>query len=455
MGMRRVFTALAATVLSVALAAPAVRAETLADALVAAYRNSNLLEQNRALLRATDEDVVQARAAILPVLNFVTSATSNVAQARLVAEMPLIDFGRGRLGIETAREQVLALRAALIGIEQQVLLRAIGAFVEMQTAAQVIGLRQSNVELIQQELRAARERFELGDSTRTDVAIAEARLAAARSALSAAEGDLDVARESFRLAVGRYPGQLAALPGLPRMPASLEAGQATARASHPAITQAQHQVRVADLTAEIARTQRRGTVTGEISAEVTRAQPQGIGGGRRTTSDLNAGVRWSVPLYQGGRLASGERQALARSQGERASLHQTVAEIQQAVASNWSRLAVARAQIRSSEQQIVAARAAFEALRAEAELGARTTLDVLNAEQDLLDAEFTRIEAGAALQLASYSLLESTGQLTVHALNLGIPTYDVEAYSSGFRPAARTPSVQGQRLDAIMGRYGN
>ncbi len=475
MGMNRIFTLVAATALSATLVAPAARAETLADTLVAAYRNSNLLEQNRALLRAADEDVVQARSTLLPVVNFIAGATagerttrsrgaptvtssSRQISARIAAEMTLFDFGRGAAGVEAAREQVLALRAGLIGVEQGVLLRAIVAFVEMQTSSQVIGLRQSNLRLIEQELRAARERFELGDSTRTDVAIAEARLAAARSALSAAEGDLAVAREEFRLAVGRYPGRLAPMPSLPRLPASLDAAQATARASHPSITQAQHQVRAAQLQSEIARRQRYGTVAGELSVGVSDGRSGQAGApGSATTTDLNAGVNWRVPLYTGGRLPSAERQAIARQQGQSFALHQTVAEIQQAVGTNWSRLAVARARLQASDQQIEAARAAFEAVRAEAELGARTTLDVLNAEQELLDAQFARIEAGAALQLASYSLLESTGQLTVGGLNLGIPTYDVEAYSGAFRPAsrARTPSVQGQRLDAILGRYGN
>ena len=469
MGMKRVFTALAATAVSLALTAPVAQAESLADALVAAYRNSNLLEQNRALLRAADEDVVQARSALLPVVNFVTaanaarqqrrpSATGTVStdsiSARLSAELVLFDFGRGRLGIEAARAQVLALRSALIGVEQGVMLNAVAAFVGMQTATQVIGLRQSNVRLIDQELRAARERFELGDSTRTDVAIAEARLAAARSALSAAEGDLAVAREEFRLAVGRYPGALFPLPRLPRLPASLDAAQGTARASHPAIIQAQHQVRASELGSEIARSQRFGTVRGEVSAGISDGRTQQAAT-RGTSTDISAGVSWSAPIYSGGRLPSTVRQTIAQTEGQRASLHQTVAQIQQAVASNWAQLSVARARLTASDQQIEASRAAFEAVRAEAELGARTTLDVLNAEQELLDAQFARIEASAALQLASYALLESTGQLTVTALNLGIPTYDVEAYSGAFAPAARTPSVQGQRLDAIMGRYGN
>ncbi len=470
MGLKRIFAAMAAVTLAVAMAAPVARAETLADALVAAYRNSNLLEQNRALLRATDEDVVQARSALLPVVNFVTGAnaarqersrlgSSSVLYPRSVSaqvsvEMTLIDFGRGRLGIEAAREQVLALRAALIGVEQGVLLNAIASFVDVQTALQVVNLRQSNVRLIDQELRAARERFELGDSTRTDVAIAEARLAAARSLLAAAEGDLAIAREEFQLAVGRAPGSLAPMPALPRLPGSLDAAQATARANHPSITQAQHQVRAAELSGQIARNQRYGTVRGDVSAGVSESRPVGPNSGGRG-ADVSAGVNWSVPLYTGGRLPSAVRQSIAQTEGQRAALHQTVAQIQQSVATNWAQLTVSRARLQASDQQIEAARAAFEAVRAEAELGARTTLDVLNAEQELLDAQFARIEAGAALQVISYALLESTGQLTVTALNLGIPTYDVEAYSSGFAPAARTPSVQGQRLDAIMGRYRN
>ncbi len=471
MGWKRMIAAIAVTAATVALAAPEARSQTLADTLVAAYRNSNLLEQNRALLRAADEDVVQARAALLPVVNFIAGASASERQtriaglptqtgrssqisARVAAEMTLFDFGRGAAGVEVARAQVLALRSGLIGVEQSVLLRAIAAFVEMRTATQVIGLRQSNTRLIEQELRAARERFELGDSTRTDVAIAEARLAAARSALAAAEGDLEIAREEFRLAVGRAPEQLSALPALPRMPSSLDAAQATARANHPAIAQAQHQVRAAELQSDIARRQRFGTVRGEVSAGISDGRAQETTR-RGTTTDINAGITYNVPIYSGGRLPSTERQAIAQQQGQSFALHQTVAEIQQDVASNWSRLAVARARLEASDQQIEASRAAFEAVRAEAELGARTTLDVLNAEQELLDAQFARIEASAALQFASYALLESTGMLTVGALNLGIPTYDVEAYSSAFSPAARTPSVQGQRLEAIMGRYGN
>ncbi|WP_333826940.1 TolC family outer membrane protein [Pararhodobacter sp.] len=454
------------------------QAQTLADTLVAAYRNSNLLEQNRALLRATDEDAVQAQAQLLPVIRFITGAQANRRRIEtstpgvgsivnttssrqmnfsLAAEMPLIDFGRGRLSVAYAREQVLSARAGLIAVEQGVLLQAVQSYLNVVSTRDTVTLRRSNNELIRQELRAARERFELGDSTRTDVAIAEARLAGAQSALSAAEGNFNVAREEFNLNVGMYPGNLTAAPSLPRLPASLQAALDAGRRNHPAIVQAQHQVAAADLLVEIAGLQRFGSVTGSLSAGAV-AAPGG------NTSDLTASVTWGVPIYSGGAVISGERQSIARQDAQRSNLHQTVALVHQAVSENWAQLAVARAQLAASDTQISAARTAYEAVRAEAEFGSRTTLDVLNAEQELLDAQSNRIMASASVQLASYALLEAMGQLTVEALNLGIPTYDVEAYSAGFtrwggnaarpvQPATRAaPSEQGQRLDRIMSR---
>ena len=446
-------------------------AQSLADALVAAYRNSDLLEQNRALLRATDEDVVQAQAALRPVVNFITGTNANWRRITaagvttnesslslnfsLVAEMTLFDFGRSQLGVAFAREQVLSARAGLVSVEQQVLLGAVQAFLGVVRARDEVALRRSNLELIREELRAARQRFELGDSTRTDIAIAEARLAAAESMLAAAEGDFAVAREEYRLATGSYPNRMSQPPALPRLPSSMNSAMSMARRNHPAIAQAQHQVAAADLMVESARAARRGAVRGEVSAGIVGRSGDPA---NSLTRDLSAGIRYSVPLYQGGRLTSDERQAVARREAQRADLNRQVAQIMQSVGSNWAQLEVARARLAASRQQIEAAETAYEAVRAEAELGSRTSLDVLNAEQELLDARSARIGASAGLQLAAYALLESTGQLTVEALNLGIPTYDVEAYGASLRNAGRVrvqPSEQGQRLDRILERYGH
>lgn len=458
---KRIRAALSASAMALALAAPA-SADSLADALVAAYRNSNLLEQNRALLRAADEDVQQAISALYPVVSFATTALSTASGTPdyrlsfgITASIPVYDFGRNRRAIDMTHEMVLSTRSALVVIEQNVLLNAVSSYMGLYTNLQTLQLQRNNVGVISEQLRAARERFELGDSTRTDVALAEARLAASRSALAAAQGDVAISREQYNLAVGQYPSELAAPPRLPRLPSSLEEAQDIARRNHPAITQAQHEVAAADISTEIAGLERRGTVTGSVglSADITRSRPLP----EARDSDLSASVTYQVPLYNAGRLRSVERQGIARAQSRRSALHQTVAIVQQSVAASWAQLQIARATLSAGDLQISASQSAYDAVRAEAELGSRTTLDVLNAEQELLDARSSRILAAANVQIAAYSLLESMGQLTVSALNLGIPTYDVEAYSATLPHGTqgRTPSPQGAALDRIMGRHRN
>lgn len=462
----RVLKGLGALALAMMVAlAPTARAETLGDALVAAYRNSNLLEQNRALLRATDEDVQQAIGALLPVVTFAAGFTTNSAgsphyrlSAGLTASVPVLDFGRGALAIDQARAAVMATRSALLGIEQSVLLQSVQAYMSLFSSVQRLELQNNNVNVISEQLRAARERFELGDSTRTDVALAEARLAAARSSLAAAEGDVAIAREQFNLVIGRYPqGGLRAPPALPQLPPSLVAAQDLARRNHPAVAQAQHQVTAADIAARIAERQRMGTVTATLGAEARHTRSDSLFGPTTTNSaDLTASLNYSAQLFNGGRTDSARRQAVARADAQRAALHQSVAVIQQNVAANWARLQIARASLLAADQQIAAAQSAYEAVRAEAELGSRTPLDVLDAEQSLLDARASRIVAGANLQIAAYALLESTGQMTVTSLGLGIATYDVEAYSSSLpHQPQRAPSPQGAALDRILGRYSD
>ena len=251
-----------------AFVAPMAGAETLADALIAAYRNSNLLDQNRAVLRAADEDVAAAVSALRPVVSYTMRGAWSRAETMslagevvneglsaslsLSAEMTLIDFGRSRLGIDIAKASVLATRSALVEVEQQVLLAAVQAYVDVRLAQEVVALRQSNLRLITQELRAAEARFDVGETTRTDVAIAQSRLAASRAALAAAEGNLMIAREAYKAATGAYPGQLAPLPPAPALPRTMEEAQTVARAENPLLQQAQHLVTVSDLQVQLA-----------------------------------------------------------------------------------------------------------------------------------------------------------------------------------------------------------
>lgn len=228
----------AGTALTLTLVFPA-QADTLRQVMADAYRHSHLLEQNRYLLRIQDEGVAQAVAQLRPTLSFVASASRDLvdhtttATASLVAEYLIYDGGGRRFGIEAAEETVLATREQLVTLEQQVLLDAVTAYIGVWENMQIVGVRERNVRVITQQLRAARDRFEVGEDTRTDVAQAEAQLATARSLLAGAQGQLDISRELFNLAVGRYPDGLSGPGSLPNVPRSEEAAQALARQEHP------------------------------------------------------------------------------------------------------------------------------------------------------------------------------------------------------------------------------
>lgn len=459
--LRRVArTTITATVLSLVSLAPA-SAETLADALISAYRHSHLLDQNRAVLRAADEDVAQAVAALRPVLAFTgtvalsptNSSLSNplTTSLDLTASITIFDNGATRLGIEAAKESVLATREALVNVEQQVLLAAVQAYLDVLSANSFVALRQSNVRLITQELRAARDRFEVGEVTRTDVALAESRLAAARSQLAAEEGGLAVAREAYRVAVGRYPGRLSPLPRAPRVPASQREAEGVAVRTHPLIRQAQRQVSIAEINIKRAETAMKFTVTGRASVGVTHSStPLGTG----WDDSASASVTLNQPIYSGGALASALRQSKAGRDQARHGLLDITHNIQQGVGNAWATLGIAQAQIQAADRQIRAAQIAFDGTREEASLGARTTLDVLDAEQELLDARASRIDAEAQAYVAIYSLLSAMGLLTVDHLQLGIQTYDPATYYDAVKNAPAQRSRQGKQLDSLLERLG-
>jgi outer membrane protein len=437
------------------LVSPAAYAETLADALIAAYRNSNLLDQNRATLRAADEDVATAVSALRPVLQWVLDADykdgnyasgvkhGTTATLALYGEITLYDFGRNRLTIDAQKEAVLATRAALVGVEQTVLLDTVSAYTSVRSTTEQVSINQNSVRVLSEELKATKDRFDVGEVTRTDVALAEASSAAASAALSYAQGNLKSAREDYKLMTGHYPSNLAALPAAPKAPKSVDEAIAIAQRNSPSIAQLQHNVAAADLGVALAAAERRPELTGSLSAYHT--DPQ--------VDYAVAQIELSQTIYSGGALPAAHRKAIAERDAARSALLQAGITVSQSVAKAWSAIDVARAQIGAYDQQIKAARVAYEGVREEATLGARTTLDVLDAEQDLLDAQADRIDAEATLQVANYSLLQAMGLLTVEHLNLGIPTYDPAAYYNAVKSAPYT-SVQGESLDRVLRAIG-
>ena len=455
--------AIAATALAPAVTPVLAKAETLADALASAYRHSHLVEQYRALLRATDEDVAQAMTLLRPVLSFIGSSTysytggsvdadSFSASLGLSARMTLFDNGRSQLAIEAAKETVLATRDALVSLEQRVLFATVEAYLDVLSAADTVSLRQNNVRVLTEQLRAARDRFEVGEVTRTDVALAEAALAQARAGEAAAQGALLIARESYRVAVGRYPGALAGVPAIPQLPNSQDAAEGLAVRTHPDIRQAQRQITIAGLQVAAAEAAMKFTVTGNAGASL-------FENGSGVTESFSIGVDVTQPILGSGQngagvLGSRLRAAKAQEDASRASLMNTVHNVRQQVGNAWANLQSAAAQVQATDRQIEAAQIAFDGVREEATLGARTTLDVLDAEQDLLDARTARVDAQANQYLAAYGLLSATGLLTAQHLGLPVQIYDPAAYYNAVKSAPLPKSKQGKQLDKLLERLG-
>lgn len=445
---------LGAVALVLGMSGQALFAQSLADTMIAAYRTSGLLDQNRAVLRAADEDVAQAVSTLRPVLNYIgevsTSDTEFLgrdesASVGLNATLLLSDFGRTRLTIDGLKETVLATRQGLIDVEQQVLLRAVAAFLNVRRQGAFVSLQDNNVRVITEQLRAAQDRFEVGEITRTDVSIAEARLAAARSAKAAADGALAQAREEYRAVTTSYPGNLTSPGTTPATANTLAAATSVARDRHPSIKQAQHQVTAAELGVMAAQASLRPTFTGSANF--------GIDDDGDTTDSL--ALQLTGPIYQGGQIASVIRAAQASRDSARAGLFTTMQAVDQEVGNAWADVMVARATESASEEEVQAAQLALRGAQEELQVGSRTTLDVLDLEQELLDAQTNLISVQIDLVLANYSLLSAMGLLTVQHLGLGIAEYDPSAY---YKAVSDAPTVlvspQGERLDRVLKSLG-
>lgn len=442
-----------ATLAACALIATSAQAETLSDALVSTYRNSGLIDQNRAVLRAADEDVAQAVSTLRPVLSYLASAnysdnqqgSGTSASMGLSADMLLYDFGRSRLSVDIAKESVLATRAALIDAENTALFNAVAAYQEVRRSVIFVELRENNVRLLTEQLRATQDRFEVGEVTRTDVSLSEASLAAARAALAAERGGLARAREQYRTIVGDYPGVLVPVSNLPSIPATEAAARAIARQQNPLVTQVQHQVKAAELGVQVASRAMRPTLnaSGNLSVD------------EDGNDAASVGVSLSGRLYQGGAIPSQLRQAQARRDQARAQLYTTGLQVDQQVGNAYASLAVATASIDASTRQVRAAELALRGTREELQLGARTTLDVLDQEQEVLDARTNLASAGVDRIIAAYQVLDAMGLMTAENLRLNVPIYDPAAYYNSVKDAPRGQvSKRGQALDRVMRSLG-
>jgi outer membrane protein len=441
------------SVVGLVLSAPA-SAESLTNALISAYNHSHLLDQQRALLRATDEGVAQAVAATRPTISSSVSGSSAYSAssgftnltsgtAALSATLSLYDGGSGKFAIQAAKENVLAARQVLINQEQTILLSGVTAFMDMRRNAEFLSLEENNIRVLGQEVRAANDRFDVGEITRTDVSLTEARLAAARGQLALRQGNLDIAREAYHIAVGHYPGTLDLPPLLLKLPLSLDEARSIAVRHHPLISQAQHAVKAAEWNVKRAHAALGPSVS--FSASVSDSS---------TSSQLSRSIsiEGTQVIYAGGNLLSLKRAANQSAEQTRAGLQQTVHSVRQNVANSWAQITIARASIVANQKQIRASRAAYRGVREEASFGARTTLDILNAEQTLLSAQSSLVASRRDEYVAAYNLLASMGLLTASHLGLGVKAYDPKEYYNNVKNAPA--SAKFKALDRIFKRAG-
>ena len=419
---------------SLVLPVPAL-ADTLNEALVAAYLGNPDLDAERARLRATDELVPQALSGWRPQV-FIDSSyqvlrgqnsqgdlDANTTSNALSVRQNVYAGGGTKAQTSRAENLVRAGRADLIAREQSVLLSAVNAYASAWRDLAVLDLALSNERVLRRQLQQTRDQFSVGEVARTDVAQAEAGVSRAQSDVEQAKANLAASNASFKQVVGREPRQLADPMRLTDLPASIEEAQAIAE-SNPNIISATHQLFAArdDVDVAFANLLPSLDVVGDVGYQ---DEPRnGVNYQRSAT----IGVALSVPLYQGGAEYSRVRQNRETVQQQRSALESTNRAVQANATTTWEQLQAASAAVQSFRDEVRANQVAFEGVNQEQLVGLRTVIDVLDAQQDLFTSQVNLVRARAIEVLASYQLRAATGQLTVQDLDLPVAPYEPEGY---------------------------
>lgn len=431
--------AIGACALALALTPGVATAQNLSDALIAAYLNNPTLLAARAGLRATDETVPQAIANWRPeitvtgdyggrrVTNSTSSNSSDINQVRhprsavLAISQPLFRGGRTLAATSKAENDVLAERARLMNTEQTVMLQAITAFINVYRDIAVLRLNTNNEQVLKRQLEATRDRFQVGEITRTDVHQAEARLAKAVADRIQSEGDLEVSRANYENVVGEMaPKQLNA-PALPvGMPDSRDEASKLAATKNPAVIGAEFDKRSAIDNADTVMGELLPTIT--LDGEISRTEQASSESGHSSVQSLTLNL--SVPIYQQGAVYSRLRAARQTTAQRTRTIDQQRRNAVESAAQAWESLLTARARVKAFRTQIDASVVALEGVQREAAVGSRTVLDVLDAEQELLDSRVSHVRAQRDELVASYQLLSAVGKLTARDLGLGVTLYD-------------------------------
>jgi outer membrane protein len=451
---RRIALRSIAAAVSAALAYGPASAETLGGALTKAYLSNPDINQQRAAVRASDENIPKANAGYLPTINAQASDSFSYTKfnspletiAPLGSPIPIgggsgseISHPRGYgvtinqniwngnrtvNGVSQAESSMLAAREQLRNTEQNVLLNAVTYYMNVLRDSAILSLNRANVDVLREQLRQTQDRFNVGEVTKTDVAQAQASLAGSEAQALSAQSTLQSSIASYRQTIGDEPKNLAPVKPLDKvLPKTLPEAVAISQVEHPAIVGALHGVDAAELNVKVVE----GALLPTLSAQVQ------VGEQWDATSIavipnhvVNATVlgQLTIPIFQGGAEYASTRQAKEQLGQQELQADQQRDAVRAAVVSAWWLFSVSPAVIKSSKAQVDAAAVALAGVREEAKVGQRTTLDVLNAQQTLLNARVQLVSAEHDQVVASYALFSAIGRLSTVNLGVAVAQYD-------------------------------
>ncbi|AJD51998.1 MULTISPECIES: TolC family outer membrane protein [Thalassospira] len=414
-------------------------AESLEEALIKAYQSNPTLESGRASLRATDEQVSQALSNWRPNVSLSgeagfrdldtdqngTETDNSLTPYTVGAEVvqPLYRGGRTVAETDRAEARIRAARAALRSSEQDVLLQVATAYFNVLRDTAVVELNQNNVRVLERQLEATRDRFSVGEVTRTDVSQAEARLAGSKADLISAQGNLANTRAQYERLVGNKPDNLEIPNPLSGLPTSVTDVLAIAQEQHPDVVQAQYTEDAAKSDIRLSE----GSLYPEVnlSAGVQRAYEASQEDLTSDSAEILAQV--TVPLYQKGAVYSSVRAAKQTAGQARVQVDEARRAVIENATSSWETLVTARASIESQQAQVSSAEVALDGVQREASVGSRTVLDVLDQEQELLQARVNLVGSRRDAAVAEFQVKAAMGALNAQVLGLPVEIYDTES----------------------------
>jgi len=433
---KRALASVAVIAVIAGMGAPA-WADTLQDALALAYRTNPSLLAQRASQRSLDESIVQARAGLRPSVDVTASANyahdfsdaaagnrnSDGGGVSVGLSQTLWSGGRIGHGIGAAEANILAGRENLRDIEQSVLASVIQAYADVIRDVEILRIRQSNLGVLQRQLEESSARFEVGEITRTDVAQSEARLAQSEADLANAQAQLSVSRAAYAAVVGQAPADLEPMPVLPGLPSDFDSALDVALIENPGIRAAGYSLRAAE--ANVAAAKAEYLPSARLTASYGGATSDlGRPGDIADNTRFQAGASISVPLFTGGLNRSRVAQALERANIAQINVEGERRSTLQAVSSAYAQAISARSTLQAGQEAVRAATVAAEGVRQEAQVGLRTTLDVLNQELELRGAEVTLASARRNEYVAQANLLAAMGRLEGPDLDVSLVAYD-------------------------------